>query len=241
MNHSPQQPSLGRITSLHRYPVKSLVGEEVGRVFVDERGVNGDRLWSVRDPDGKFGSGKSTRRFRKMEGLLALRAHYDAETPVIDFPDGRSLRGDDKGIHEALSVHVGRPVTLAREENVSHFDEGPIHLVTTSGLGRLELAHGHPVDPRRFRPNVVLATPGDSGFIEESWIGFRIELGDELVIEIRSAMPRCVMVNLPQTSLPSDRGLLGAVTDLNQAMFGVVADVVRPGAVAVGDVARMAT
>jgi uncharacterized protein YcbX len=82
----------GRIAAVHRYPVKSLSGEALAEALLDERGLVGDRLWSVRDPDGKFGSGKSNRRFRRMDGLLALTAEHDGDVPVVTFPDGRRLR-----------------------------------------------------------------------------------------------------------------------------------------------------
>ena len=36
-----------RLARLSRYPVKSLVGEDLERVLVEERGLVGDRLWSV--------------------------------------------------------------------------------------------------------------------------------------------------------------------------------------------------
>lgn len=230
-------PPLGRVLSLHRYPVKSLVGENLDRADVDQRGVCGDRLWSVRDLDGKFGSGKSTRRFRKMDGLLHLAAHYDGDVPVVTLPDGRNLRGDDEAVHGALSEYVGRPVTLGREDGVSHFDEGPIHLVTTSTLRRLAREHGGRVEPRRLRPNLVLATD-DAGFVEEEWTGRRIRLGDELVLAIREPMPRCVMLDLPQRGLPAENGLLQTVAAVNDVNAGVVADVLTPGHVAVGDPAH---
>ncbi|MGH8892988.1 MAG: MOSC N-terminal beta barrel domain-containing protein [Actinomycetes bacterium] len=115
----------GNIVGISRFPVKSLVGEEISTARVDRRGIVGDRAWAVRDGDGKLGSGKSTRRFRRMPGLLDLRARYDVDmTPIVDFPDGARVRGDQPEIHEVLSDHVGRPVTLALEDGVSHFDEG---------------------------------------------------------------------------------------------------------------------
>jgi MOSC domain-containing protein len=226
--------SLGRVGDVLRYPVKSLVGEHLERVLVEERGVAGDRLWSVRDPDGRLGSGKSSRRFRKMPGLLDLEARYDGDVPVIGFPDGRVLRGDDPTVHDALSEHVGRPVTLAREQDVSHFDEGPVHLVTTASLDGVGGAHGHPVDPRHLRPNLVVETAG-AGFVEETWIGRRVRIGPDVVLSVRSGMPRCVMVTMSQVGLPADRDLLGTVTEVNDACLGVVADVVAVGRVAVGD------
>ena len=66
-----------RVIRLWRYPVKSMLGEECGYLDVDERGAKGDRLFAVRDADGKFGSGKTTRRFRKIDGLLGFRAAYE--------------------------------------------------------------------------------------------------------------------------------------------------------------------
>lgn len=223
----------GTVLSLHRFPVKSLLGEQPTSVHVDARGLAGDRLWSVRDGDGRLGSGKSSRRFRRMDGLLALTARYDGDVPVIGFPDGRRFRGDDPAVHQALSAHVGRPVTLAREADVSHFDEGPVHLVTTASLETLSRAHGRPVDPRRTRANAVVEWPGD-GFPELSWVGQRVCLGPDLVLRVRGVMPRCVMVNLAQGEVPADGSVLRSITDVSAGALGVVADVEQPGHVSVG-------
>ncbi|MCU5780876.1 putative Fe-S protein [Alcanivorax balearicus MACL04] len=56
--------SMGTVSELWRYPVKSMLGERCEALRMEERGVEGDRLFAVRDTKGKFGSGKSTRRFR---------------------------------------------------------------------------------------------------------------------------------------------------------------------------------
>jgi uncharacterized protein YcbX len=187
----------------------------------------------VRDPDGKLGSGKSTRRFRKMDGLLLLRASYDEGVPVIAFPDGRTVRGDDETVHTALSAYVGRPVTLEREDEVSHFDDGPVHLVTTSGLRAVAEAHGRPVDARHFRPNLVVDTGDQPGYPEDGWIGRRLTVG-EVELEVMAAMVRCVMVTMPQVGLVGDAGLLGTVGDAHSLDFGVFAEVRRPGRIALG-------
>lgn len=226
------------VASLRRYPVKSLVGESLEVADVVERGLRGDRLWAVVDEDGKLGSGKSSRRFRTMEGLLDLVSSYDGEVPVVTFPDGRSLRADDPAVHEALSEHVGRPVTLAREGELSHFDDGPVHLVTTASLRAVEQRLGEPVDPRRFRPNLLVDTGDLAGMVEDTWLGRRVAVGG-VVLEVTDRMPRCVMVNLPQIGLGATR-VLDVVGELNDAHLGVLATVVTPGRVRVGDPVRPA-
>ncbi|WP_201931781.1 MOSC domain-containing protein [Nocardioides donggukensis] len=220
----------GRVVDLRRYPVKSLAGERLDAVDVETRGVRGDRLWAVREPDGRIGSGKSSRRFRRMDGLLELTARYDGDVPVVGFPDGREVAGADPDVHAALTAYVGRPVTLSREDAVSHFDDGPVHLVTTSGLAALSEARGGEVDVARFRPNLVLDTGELAGFPEDEWLGCRLQVG-EAVLEVVSPMPRCVMVTLPQVGLDGDEALLRTVTDRHDTDFGVLAEVRSPGRV----------
>jgi uncharacterized protein YcbX len=75
------------VCELWRYPVKSLRGERCERVWLDQRGVIGDRLYAVRDEAGKLGIGKTAHRFRRMDGLLRLRAIYEGNVPLVTFPD----------------------------------------------------------------------------------------------------------------------------------------------------------
>ncbi|MDQ3786055.1 MAG: MOSC domain-containing protein [Actinomycetota bacterium] len=174
-----------------------------------------------------------------MDGLLDLSAVYDGSTPVVGFPDGRKLRGDSPDLDAALSEHVGRAVVLGREAAVSHFDEGPLHLVTSASCDTLARAHGHEVDARRTRANLVLACEGH-GFPELGWVGRRLRLGTDVVVLVRDVMPRCVMLNAAQDGLPADPSLLRTVTDVAAGALGVVADVERGGRVTVGDAAVLA-
>lgn len=222
------------VAALTRYPVKSVVGEDLTAVNVDRHGVEGDRLWAVRDADGKLGSGKSSRRFRKMDGLLSLAASYDGATPVVAFPDGTSARGDDPEVHERLSRHVGRAVRLAREDDVPHFDEADLHLLTTSSLARISELHGRPVDARRARANLLVDTGTHAGFDEADWVGRTVRIG-HVELRILRPMERCVMVTMPQIGLPEERGLLARIGEANETNLGLVAEVVAPGRMRVGD------
>jgi len=223
---------VGVVGSLWRYPVKSLLGEALEHAAVETRGLAGDRLYAVRNPAGKFGSGKTTRRFVQMEGLFLLRARLEGDAPVIGFPDGTLLHADDPRVHEALSTHVGETVTLAREADVSHFDAAPIHLVTTAALRSLGGTHGA-VDPRRFRPNLVIACDG-SAPVEDGWLGRELAVGDEVRLRVTARTERCVMVAREQQDLPEDPALHRSIVTRNENRLGVYAIVLRPGVVRAG-------
>ena len=74
--------------------------------------------------------------------------------------------------------------------------------------------------------------------MEQGWLGRQVAVG-EAVLEVVAPMPRCVMVTQPQRDLPPDDGLLRRVTDVAGMDFGVLAEVVTPGRVAVGDAVRL--
>ncbi|MBW3620691.1 MAG: MOSC domain-containing protein [Actinobacteria bacterium] len=222
------------VVSLHRYPVKSMGGEEVPRLELDHRGCVDDRRWSVRTAAGKIGSGKDTRRFAVVPGLLELRASQREDgRVVISLPDGTTYAVDDERAPERLSRFLGQPVTLAAETDVSHFDDGPVSLLATASLDTVAVERGQPVAADRFRANIVLAT--GTAFVEETWVGREVAIGTA-VLRVDLASPRCVMVDMATAELPAQHGNLAAVGRANEACLGVVATVVVPGTVAVGDV-----
>jgi len=231
---------IATVAGLWRYPVKSMLGERRESLLLERRGVVGDRLYAVRDEAGKFGSGKTTRRFRLMDGLFRFRARYDGEIPVITFPDGVTLTGDDRAIHARLSDVLGMNVELSREGEISHFDDGPIHLVTTASLQALgALLAQDEIDARRFRPNIVIETDGE-GFQEDSWEGREILLGDSVRLRVTKQTERCVMVNFAWGELREEPRALRALAQAHDACMGVYVDVLTPGTLRQGDQVRFA-
>ena len=108
------------VDQLWRFPVKSMLGEQVDAVDVTERGVVGDRAYAMIDgEDGKVVSAKNPRKWRR---VLELSASFveapvaGAEVPpvAVTFPDGRVLRSDraEDEIDRELSAFLGRPVHL---------------------------------------------------------------------------------------------------------------------------------
>jgi uncharacterized protein YcbX len=209
---------VGRVERLHRYPVKSLRGESPEEVEVDRRGVLADRRWALREPDGKLGSGKSTRRFRAMDGLGGLHARLVGGAPVVTVPDGRVLP-PGAALDDALTGHVGRPVRLAEEEDVAHHDDSPVHLVTDASSRSVG------ADPACFRANLVVSALGAAGFVEDAWVGRDLAVG-AVRLRVTGATERCVMVGA---------ATLRTVSARNALRLGVYADVLETGVVRAGD------
>ena len=118
----------------------------------------------------------------------------------------------------------------------TYVDAFPLLLMTTSALRSLSAAlPDSAVDVRRFRPNVVIDTPGLDGHPEFGWVGRRLGIGT-VVLEIVEACPRCVMVTRAVDEVIDDdrRVLRHIVRDLDQNV-GVYATVVVPGEISVGD------
>jgi len=232
---------VGVVAELWRYPVKSMLGEPCEKLDLDSRGVLGDRLWAVRDGDGKLGSGKNTRRFRRIDGLFGFRARYDGTVPVVTFPGGRQVRGDDPHIDEQLRSVLGRAdVGLAREAEISHFDQAALHVVTDSSLSRLAAAvTDAAVDARRLRPNLVITTGQPPGFVEDAWVSRTVRIGRNAVVEFTHRTERCVMINNAQDELSQSSQVLRAVAGANGLSLGVYATVIRAGMVQLGDEIEM--
>jgi MOSC domain-containing protein len=221
-----------RVASLHRYPVKSMLGERLRFLDIDERGCLGDRRWSVRTATDKIGSGKSTRRFAAVDGLLQIRAEQRDGTVLLRFPDGGACTVDSEEAAARVSRLVGQPVTLARETTVSHFDDGPVSLLGHASVAAVGEARDEPVDVARFRANILV--DGLPAFAEDAWIGRRLAIGTA-VLRVDAVSPRCVMVNAGTADLPAQPGNLAAIGRLTDGRLGVVAAVVRPGRISVGD------
>jgi uncharacterized protein YcbX len=225
----------GTVGALWRYPVKSLLGESCRKLQFDTRGAEGDRLYAVYDAKGKFGSGKTTRRFQKIDGLFEFRSYYRDDVLTVVFPDGTERAGLDSGTDAAMSEMLGQPVALTREANISHFDAGPVHIVTGAALAALRRAlPGMQIDERRFRPNLLLDV-AVSEPPEHGWVGRRLRIGDRVTLEIVEMTERCGMTTFAQAELRSEPRLLKHLSEAYGLCLGVYANVIQGGEVSLSD------
>ncbi|MHB0958700.1 MAG: MOSC domain-containing protein [Pirellulaceae bacterium] len=109
----------GRVVSLLRYPVKSMLGEELNSAWITPRGLLGDRAYAVMSlEDGKVVSAKNPKKWPRM---FEFRATYieplhpeQAIPPVrITLPDGTVTTSSDGQVDHLLSRSLERDVKLA--------------------------------------------------------------------------------------------------------------------------------
>jgi uncharacterized protein YcbX len=113
---------LGSVVSLWRYPVKSMMGEELNASEVTERGLLGDRAYALVDnSDGKVASAKNPRKWPELFDFRA--ALVDAPRPGtkvppvrISLPDGTLVTSEQSDLNQVLSRALNREVTLDATE-----------------------------------------------------------------------------------------------------------------------------
>lgn len=130
----------GRITSLWRYPVKSMAGERLSTARVGALGVHADRTWAVRDVE--LGATTSAKR---LPGLLWCTARYAQAPPpeagpgnapevIVGFPDGREVSSADPAVHQMLSGYLDREVQLRPLPPVGDRDQYRAPMATKTDL-----------------------------------------------------------------------------------------------------------
>ena len=95
---------VGAVRSLYRYPVKSTAGQALSAANVTPRGLRHDRGWAAYCDDGGIASGKRTRRFRRVPGLMGWTSRVGADdgVPILISPDGVAYQADDPAASAAL-------------------------------------------------------------------------------------------------------------------------------------------
>ncbi|MBV8980358.1 MAG: MOSC domain-containing protein [Acidimicrobiia bacterium] len=112
---------VGVVSDLRRYPVKSMLGEQLERAPITEKGVVGDRQYAlIDDATGKVISVKRPKRWGRM---FELTATTDGDTVRVSFPDGDAFGIDDPELPKQLSDFFGRAVSVTSTPPGTGFDE----------------------------------------------------------------------------------------------------------------------
>jgi uncharacterized protein YcbX len=231
----------GTVLSLHRWPVKSLAGEEVDALRVDRRGAGGDRAQALL---AIFGGRRQGLTVRQAPRMLGWRAGYpqapgaeldpDAPPlPLVTAPDGREFAWDDPALPGALRDDLGRPVDLCRDLALMPDLQDSLLVTVEASRVALETELGQDVDLRRFRPNLHLRLDAPA-FAEQDWEGRRLRVGGA-ELELLHPCERCVIPTRSPATYEKWPELLRHLAREHRTLFGINARALAPATVRVGD------
>ena len=265
---------LGSVAAIRRYPVKSMLGEDLPAVTLTADGLDGDRTVAVIDQQtGRVASAKHPKLWRE---LLAFAAQWNKGSPRITLPGGTSIAAGDSSAGQVLSGLLHRDVRLAAERperailarpapedvidndqdaevpyemlqigqgtpGTTFVDFAPVHLITSATLARVG------AEMIRYRPNIVVDTPGGAPFAENDWTGRDISIG-RARLRIICPTPRCAVPTLAHGTLPRRTDAVRTLLEHNrvpvggrgaQPCLGAYAQVVTGGTICVGDRATL--
>jgi uncharacterized protein YcbX len=236
--------------------VKGLALVHPSEILLSPEGLTENRLFYVIAEDG--------RRYElRRDGRLALvRASYepDADRLTLRFPEGTvaeatldvdgAVSTDFYGrlvtgrvvvgpLADALSTYLGRPVRLVKADRPGtalDSERGTVSLVSEASVSALANVAGLPgVDERRFR--MLIGLDGCRAHEEDDWVGRDVRVG-EAVVHVLKRVVRCAATTHSPDTGRRDLDTLRLIQSYRggkDVEFGVEAQVVAPGRVAVGD------
>ena len=120
---------LGKVDSIFRYPVKSMMGEKIEETCVTSNGVLGDRVWAVRDEvrGGIRGAKKIPQLMQLSAACIVEPTGYGSDPAAVTLADGEVIRTDDQNINARLSQALDHRVTIwpiMPKEQLDHYRRG---------------------------------------------------------------------------------------------------------------------
>lgn len=245
----------GVVTGLFRYPVKGLSPDALERVTVTAAGAFPfDRAWAIENGPSRFDPADpkpvpdiSFLILMRDERLAALEARFEEDTQrLVVMRNGRQVASG------ALSTPSGRQIieqffaafmadTLRGRPKIVggpgyYIAEGGIpcvHIVNRATLQEVERIVGRPVDPIRFRPNIIV--DGPAPWAEFDWMDREIAIGP-LRLNVVERTTRCAATNVDPKTGARDMDIPAALLrKLGHMDVGVYATVATGGTLSIGD------
>ena len=239
------------VAAINVAPVKALGLAQPHRVRLEPEGVPEDRRLFLLREDGSVATLRTHPRLTSVRPDLDLHAC----TLGLTFPDG-SVTGSvlepreavgaelfDRRrnghvvpgeVADALSELAGERLRLVLADRTGEgWDEGPVSVLARASVQQVGTPESGERSARRFR--MLFEVAGAEPFVEDTWIGRRIRIG-EAVVRVTHALGRCLVINHdPDDGAKNWRGLHTLAEHRPDLSLGVIADVVEPGEVRVGD------
>ena len=243
------------ITALYRYPVKGLSPEPLQSAEIPAAGTMPfDRAFAIENGPSGFDPSAPAHlpkiaflMLMRNERVAGFQTRFDDGTGLLTVEKDGSICVSGSLVTQAGRTTIetwiaqtfadelrGRPKIVSADGHSFSDKRGKLlHLVNLASIRDLEKRLGRPVDPLRFRPNIVI--DGAEAFAEFDWIGKRLRLPD-IVLAGESRTERCAATNVdPETGardMQIPRTLMGFY---GHADFGIYIQVEAGGALSVGD------
>lgn len=225
---------VGRIVALYRYPVKSMTSESVDSVEVSWNGLAGDRRWAfVRG--GIVSNGFPWMTIRQRANMWHYKPRFvepdrpDLSQTMVTTPSGDELDVTDP----ALAAELGDGVSLIRQTR-GIFDALPLSLISTRTVEALSELTGLSLEPRRFRPNIVIEPSDDAQFPEDAWVGSVLSFGD-VKMRVDKRDKRCVVTNVDPDTAARNPVVLRTIQENRESCLGVYGSTVQTGRLSIGN------
>lgn len=254
---------VGTVESLWRYPVKSMAGNEMPEMFFGFAGVYGDRGYAIRDATGRagfpyFNGPKQPEmllyrpRFRHPEraafppnmtdaaaippGVTYANAEPDDLALDVVTPTGEVMSIDDPALLPRLTdgVRGEHMVSVVRSDRALT-DCRPVSFISLQTVKQLNQELGLELDKLRFRANIYADLASVNGFGEDSFVGKKLRIGEEVTIMVLAKDPRCKMISLDPATGEHNPEIFRHVAQAHGADAGVYCAVLVEGIVKTGD------
>jgi uncharacterized protein YcbX len=235
---------IGTITSLNRFPVKSMRAEALPSAEVTWNGLLGDRRYA-------FVKSANRSRFPWLTGrdifpMVLHRAEFTDPANVaasrirVTAPDGWEGMLDDPELTARLSQQAGEDVHLIQIGRGT-FDAMPISVVTEGTQAAVAEAHGSDVGLGRFRINLVVRAV-NSKMRETDWFGSTLVIGEgagAVRLRVDAEVLRCAMVTLDPDTARQDVSVLRTVAQRFDNCVGAYCTPETTGPIEVGAPVRL--
>ena len=239
------------VSKIVRHPIKSIGRQELADVELSPgKWMPFDRLWGVAHERSKLGGGweKKVNFLRGVAGpaLMAVTAQLDEATKTLTLthPTAGTITARPSSPEGAASLvswlrqlwpgDLPKPTDIYRGSG-AHLTDVPEPWISLNSMASLKaLSHraGVILSPHRFRANIWI--DGIDPWAEAEWVGKTIKLG-HVTLAVRAQITRCKATMANPDTGRRDADTLGLLDDLGHQEFGVYAEVIEGGTLAVGD------
>ena len=243
-----------QVAALWRHPIKAHGVEAVAATrLVAGQTMPWDRVWAIAHDRAKAKPGSTAwapcvnfSRGAKSFELMAIRATTDeaAGRVTLTHPRAAPITVDPDDAEDAARLVAWvRPLSnpdrappawvVRAGRGMTDSDFASVSLLSTASLAALGDRLGVPLAQERFRGNVWL--DGLAPFAEFDLVGREIRVGAATLL-VREPIGRCMATTVDPATGVSDADTLGALkAGWGHEHFGVYAEVVAGGRVALGD------